>query len=73
VSVEDAGVGIDRAALDQVFTAFYTTKPGGLGMGLSIIRSIMDRHRGRVWAAANVGDGATFHFMLPGIPARSPE
>lgn len=65
VSVEDAGVGIGSEALDRVFTAFYTTKPGGLGMGLSIIRSILERHRGRVWAVANKGDGTTFHFMLP--------
>jgi ABC-type branched-subunit amino acid transport system permease subunit len=45
----------------------YTTKPGGLGMGLSISRSIMDGHRGRLWATANPGHGATFHFALPAL------
>jgi len=47
---------------------FYTTKPGGLGMGLSIIRSIIDRHGGRIWARSNAAYGSTFHFTLPAIP-----
>jgi nitrogen fixation/metabolism regulation signal transduction histidine kinase len=57
--------GQDYRHPDQSRVAFYTTKPGGLGMGLSISRSIMDGHRGRLWATANPGHGATFHFALP--------
>src|SRR6266436_2824946 len=67
VAVEDAGVGFREEQAARLFEAFYTTKPGGLGMGLSISRSIMDGHRGRLWATANSGHGATFHFALPGI------
>jgi signal transduction histidine kinase len=55
------------AAVFVSYEAFYTTKPGGLGMGLSISRSIMDRHGGHVWATVNSGRGVTFHFALPGI------
>lgn len=71
VSVEDAGVGIDEKHLDRLFSPFYSTKPGGLGMGLSIIRSIIDRHGGRIWAAANPEHGATFHFVLPAHAVRA--
>jgi len=67
VAVEDAGVGFREEQAARLFEAFYTTKPGGLGMGLSISRSIMDRHRGRLWATANPGHGATFHFALPAM------
>jgi PAS domain S-box-containing protein len=67
VAVQDTGVGIDQSRVDQLFTAFFTTKPGGMGMGLSISRSIIERHGGRIWAAPNPGHGATFHFALPGI------
>jgi C4-dicarboxylate-specific signal transduction histidine kinase len=67
VAVEDAGVGFGEAELLRLFEAFYTTKPGGLGMGLSISRSIMDSHRGRLWATANPDHGATFHLALPGM------
>src|SRR3989441_3735128 len=67
VAVEDAGVGFREEQAARLFEAFYTTKPGGLGMGLSISRSIMDGHRGRLWATANRGHGATFHFALPGM------
>src|SRR6266478_1987392 len=67
VAVEDAGVGFREEQAAHLFEAFYTTKPGGLGMGLSISRSIMDGHRGRLWATANPGHGATFHFALPGM------
>jgi len=67
VAVEDAGIGFGKDEAASLFDAFYTTKPGGLGMGLSISRSIMDDHRGRLWATANPGYGATFHFALPGI------
>src|SRR5216683_2809473 len=67
VAVEDAGVGFREEQAARLFEAFYTTKPGGLGMGLCISRSIMDGHRGRLWATANSGHGATFHFALPGM------
>ena len=66
VAVEDSGVGF-RASQMRLFDAFYTTKPGGLGMGLSISRSIIERHGGRLWATANQEHGATFHFALPGM------
>jgi len=66
VAVEDAGVGFGEAEAPRLFEAFYTTKPGGLGMGLSISRSIVDSHRGRLWATANPEHGATFHLALPG-------
>jgi PAS domain S-box-containing protein len=64
VAVEDAGTGIDAASIDRLFTSFYTTKPSGLGMGLSICRSIIEAHGGKLWAAQNVGPGATFQFTL---------
>ena len=67
VAIEDAGVGLGKAEAPRLFEAFYTTKPGGLGMGLSISRSIMDSHRGRLWATANPEHGATFHLALPGM------
>jgi len=67
VAVEDAGVGFGAAEAPRLFEAFYTTKPGGLGMGLSISRSIIDSHRGRLWATANPDHGATFHLALPGM------
>jgi signal transduction histidine kinase len=67
VAVEDAGVGIDPKSVSQLFSAFFTTKPSGMGMGLSISRSIIEAHGGRLWATPNPTDGATFHFALPGI------
>jgi two-component system, LuxR family, sensor kinase FixL len=67
VEVEDAGVGLREAEAGQLFDPFYTTKPGGLGMGLSISRSIIEGHGGRLWATANPDHGATFHFALPGV------
>jgi len=65
VSVTDCGVGISAEHADRLFNAFFTTKSGGMGMGLSICRSIMDGHGGRLWTAANVPHGATFQFTLP--------
>ena len=67
VAVEDAGVGFGNNGDARLFDAFYTTKPGGLGMGLSISRSIIDAHAGRLWATTNPGHGATFHVALPGM------
>jgi PAS domain S-box-containing protein len=65
VFVRDSGPGIDPAHAERIFDAFYTTKPQGLGMGLAISRSIIEAHGGRLWATANEGPGATFHFTLP--------
>jgi PAS domain S-box-containing protein len=64
VAVEDAGVGIDPENAKQLFNAFFTTKPSGMGMGLSICRSIIDAHGGRLWAEANEPRGAVFQFTL---------
>jgi PAS domain S-box-containing protein len=65
VAVRDSGPGIDPERLERVFDSFYTTKPGGMGLGLSICRSIIDAHGGRLWAAANEPRGAAFQFTLP--------
>jgi signal transduction histidine kinase len=65
VSVTDSGVGLPPQQGDQIFNAFFTTKPHGTGMGLRISRSIIESHGGRLWATANSGRGATFHFTLP--------
>ena len=65
VAVQDSGVGLDPQYLDRMFDAFYTTKRDGMGMGLSISRSIIEAHSGRLWATANDGPGATLHFVLP--------
>jgi C4-dicarboxylate-specific signal transduction histidine kinase len=64
-AVQDTGIGIDPADADRLFHAFFTTKPGGLGMGLSISRSIIEAHGGRLWASRNVGPGAAVQFTLP--------
>jgi PAS domain S-box-containing protein len=67
VEVRDSGPGFAPAALERVFEAFYTTKPGGLGLGLSICRSIIEAHNGRMWAGVNLPRGASFQFALPPI------
>jgi PAS domain S-box-containing protein len=71
VAVRDSGPGIDPADLDRVFEAFYTTKSRGVGMGLSICRSIIDAHGGRLWAEANEPRGAVFQFTLPAVQVGS--
>jgi signal transduction histidine kinase len=65
VSVSDTGVGLPPQQTDQIFNAFFTTKLHGTGMGLSISRSIVESHGGRLWAADNPPRGASFHVMLP--------
>jgi len=65
VTVQDSGIGLDRQTLERIFDAFYTTKPEGLGMGLSISRSIVENHAGRLSVVAHDGPGTTFQFALP--------
>jgi C4-dicarboxylate-specific signal transduction histidine kinase len=70
VSVEDSGTGIDAKDTDRVFDSFFTTKPQGTGMGLSICRSIIEGHEGRLWASPGIDHGAVFNVLLPaGKPA----
>jgi C4-dicarboxylate-specific signal transduction histidine kinase len=70
VAVRDGGVGVMPEGLARLFEAFYTTKPDGLGMGLSISRSLVQAHGGRLWATRNPGHGLTFQFLIPVQPAR---
>jgi PAS domain S-box-containing protein len=72
LSVRDTGTGLDAGDPDRLFDAFYTTKSGGMGIGLSVSRSIMDRHGGRLWATGNDGHGATFSFSIPRKPQDMP-
>jgi signal transduction histidine kinase len=65
VSVRDSGPGLNLDSLERLFDPFYTTKSDGMGMGLSICQSIVEEHRGRIWATANVPRGAAFHFTIP--------
>jgi C4-dicarboxylate-specific signal transduction histidine kinase len=65
VAVQDSGPGLNPGSFDRLFDAFYTTKPGGMGMGLSICRSIVEGHGGRIWASRTAGPGATVQFALP--------
>jgi len=66
VSIGDTGVGLAAETAELIFNPFHTTKTQGTGMGLTITRSIVEAYGGRVWATANRGAGATFHFTLPG-------
>lgn len=68
LSVADAGVGLDSERIDRLFEPFYTTKSNGMGIGLSVSRSIIESHQGRLWATPNEGPGATFSFSIPAIP-----
>jgi signal transduction histidine kinase len=68
-SVSDTGAGLPTDNGDQIFSAFFTTKTQGSGMGLSICRSIVESHGGRLWANGDGGRGATFHFTLPAVAA----
>ena len=65
VTISDSGPGLPPDGVDRLFDAFYTTKPGGMGMGLSICRSIVEAHGGRLWTTTNMPRGAAFHFTLP--------
>jgi signal transduction histidine kinase len=65
VAIRDAGIGMAPESLGRLFSPFYTTKPEGLGLGLSICRSIVEAHGGRIWAARNAGPGMTFKFAIP--------
>ena len=69
--VSDCGVGIDMSMVDNLFKPFHTTKPGGMGMGLAISRSIIESHRGKLWAEPNQRAGVTFKFTLPAIDQNS--
>jgi PAS domain S-box-containing protein len=67
VTVRDAGVGLDLQSMNKLFDAFYTTKVEGMGIGLSVSRSIIEKHHGRLWAEPNDGPGATFSFAIPAV------
>jgi signal transduction histidine kinase len=76
LSVEDVGVGLDTVEVDSLFEAFYTTKSDGMGIGLSVSRSIIESHGGRRWATPNYGPGITLAFSIPSAadtgPIRTP-
>ena len=71
IAVQDTGAGVEEKDLERLFDAFYTTKPSGLGMGLSISRSIVEAHEGRLWGVPNTGRGMTFCFALPALGRQS--
>ena len=71
ISVSDTGVGLPAGGADEIFNAFFTTKPQGSGMGLAISKSIVESHGGRIWANGDGGRGATFHFTAPAAPAKT--
>ena len=70
VAVQDSGPGLHPESVDRLFDAFYTTKPDGMGMGLSICHSIIEAHGGRMWATANAPRGAVLQFTIP-LPAET--
>jgi signal transduction histidine kinase len=65
MSQQDSGPGVDPAKLERILDAFYSTKPGGLGMGLSVCRAIVEAQKGKLWAATSAPHGAIFQLMLP--------
>jgi signal transduction histidine kinase len=67
-SVKDAGIGFDPQTADKLFETFHTTKNDGMGVGLFVSRSIIEKHQGRLWATLNDGPGATFSFSIPRRP-----
>ena len=67
ISISDTGIGLDPTKIDQIFEPFFSTKPDGIGMGLSICRSIIEAHGGRLWASPNLPNGSTFRFTLPAV------
>jgi len=71
LTVQDVGVGLEAHVMDKLFQAFYTTKSSGMGIGLSVSRSIIEKHGGRLWAEPNDGPGATFAFSIPRVPERT--
>ena len=66
IAIQDTGIGLERSNIDHLFDAFHTTKPGGMGIGLTISRSIIEAHGGSIRATVNGPRGAVFHFTLPG-------
>ncbi len=71
LTVQDVGVGLEPHVMDKIFQAFYTTKSSGMGIGLSVSRSIIEKHGGRLWGEPNDGPGATFAFSIPRVPERT--
>jgi signal transduction histidine kinase len=71
LTVQDVGVGLQPDVMDKLFQAFYTTKSSGMGIGLSVSRSIIEKHGGRLWGEPNDGPGATFAFSIPRDPERT--
>jgi PAS domain S-box-containing protein len=69
LTVQDSGIGLDPQAVGRVFDAFFTTKNGGMGIGLAVSKSIIENHEGRIWAKPNDGPGATFSFSIPPSPS----
>jgi len=72
VEVKDSGPGFAPGALERLFEAFYTTKSGGLGLGLSVCRSIVESHNGLLWASPNLPHGAIFSFIVPAHSVAAP-
>jgi signal transduction histidine kinase len=68
LSIKDVGVGIDEQTIKNLFDTFYTSKANGMGVGLSVSRSIVESHKGQLWATANDGHGVTFSFSIPCLP-----